>query len=898
MVNALISKSRLGQYSTFLIFCCSLSLWSPINLTAQNCERTEFRTMDGTCNNMRTYSKKWGAANIPIDRVSGYEYANSDHYNDMVTDRPNPRYLSNALFAQEGANPNTKGLSSFVYVWGQFLDHDIGISPTDATDKASIPLPPDEPTFTNDIAFSRSKVSAFTGSYNARSPINLITSWIDGSQVYGSDTERAHWLRTFKNGQLKVSRGDLLPFNTIDGEADGAIDPTAPEMDNLDNGARPHFVAGDTRAGEQPGLTALHTIFVREHNRICTELIDQGYVDDELIYQKARKQVACILQAITFNEFLPALGIQLRPHRGYNQYIRPDAMNVFTTAAFRIGHTMVAEDFILLDDNCNPVRENLSLEEAFFNSRWISQLGVEPFLKGFSTQLQEEIDGKIIDGLRNFLFAIPNLPGTFGLDLASINIQRGRDHGLKNYAYIRYHFTGQRITAFSQINSDPKIWRPIAEAYNYDINKVDPWVGMLNESPVYGSAVGPSIYFILKYQFEELRDGDFYYYKNDPYLSPSDVSAIDETSLANVILRNSELSILQDQVFYTKDSDICEEEPESEEQDDLNSVSCNGTTIEYGAGKINIIGETDKTYHYQVFNKAWQRIDGCGWNCGTLFQLENLEPDDYRVYVYSGTWSILCSEVITLEGTGGLIDNDGDGVVADKDCNDADPTVSLIGAPCDDGDANTINDLVDENCECHGSATDPDPDTDPEGTEIMCDEVIISYGNGEIKITGVAGKEYMIKVARTAPDWTYIEDCVGGCGSSKTYSNLIDGDYTVRIWSDKWAPMCDEQISLTSSLLSNETSRTKSKIPTSIGESKLYPNPATNRIFLTLPTFIGEESSILLYNNLGQIIYEMSSRQVDRSPIMIDVANFPAGVYHLQAMAAGRDRVYHKLVIE
>ena len=145
---------------------------------------------------------------------------------------------------------------------------------------------------------------------------------------------------------------------------------------------------------------------------------------------------------------------------------------------------MVAEDFILLDDTCTPVRENLALEEAFFNPRWIAQLGIEPFLKGFSTQLQEEIDGKIIDGLRNFLFAIPQLPGTFGLDLASINIQRGRDHGLKNYASVRNHFTGKKITEFDEINSDPSIWKPLAEAYNYDITKVDAWVGMLNEAPV------------------------------------------------------------------------------------------------------------------------------------------------------------------------------------------------------------------------------------------------------------------------------------------------------------------------------------------------------------------------------------------------------------------------------
>ncbi len=886
LVNALFKRCGIGRYCPFLIICLLLTSWSSINLKAQECERTEFRTIDGTCNNIRTYSQKWGSANISIDRASGYEYAETNRYNDMVTDRPNPRYLSNALFAQDAANPNTKGLSSFVYVWGQFLDHDIGISPTDATDKASISLPPDEPIFTNDISFSRSKVSPFTGSYNARRPINLLTSWIDGSQVYGSDVERAHWLRTFNNGQLKVSSGNLLPYNTIDGEAGSTTDPLAPDMDNLDRGASPHFVAGDVRASEQPGLTALHVIFLREHNRICEELINQGYVEDELIYQTARKQVAGLIQAITFNEFLPALGINLRKHDGYNPYIRPDAMNAFTTAAFRIGHTMVAEEFILLDDDCNAVRDNLSLEEAFFNPRWIAQLGVEPFLKGFSTQLQEKIDGKIIDGLRNFLFAIPQLPGTFGLDLASINIQRGRDHGLKDYASIRHYFTGTRINEFNQINSDPTIWKPIAEAYNYDINKVDPWVGMLNETPVYGSAVGTSIYFILKSQFEELRDGDYYYYKNDPYLSQSEVRTIDGTSLADVIQRNADLSSLQAQVFYTKDSDNCEPE------EDLASIECNGTTIEYGSDKINIIGQNGSTYHYQIFNKAWQRIDGCGWNCGTLFQLNDLKPDQYRIYVYSETWSVLCSEVVTVGSTGGLIDKDGDGIVADKDCNDADPTISLIGAPCNDNNSNTTNDLVDTNCQCKGTPINTQEIT------VTCNGVDITYGNGEISIIGAVGKNYMIKVDQVVPGWTSIENCVGSCGSTKMYSNLSNGDYLVRIWSDRWEPMCNEEFSLGNGLVQEESTRAKTIISSKVVDSKLYPNPGSDRVFLTLPNFVGLESTILLYNNLGQVIQELPNRVVDGSPIMLSVSNFPSGIYYIQAIAEGKDKINHKLIIE
>ena len=54
------------------------------------------------------------------------------------------------------------------------------------------------------IPFLRSEVLAGTGDSTARQQENLITSWIDGSQVYGSDEERASWLRTFSQGKLKT----------------------------------------------------------------------------------------------------------------------------------------------------------------------------------------------------------------------------------------------------------------------------------------------------------------------------------------------------------------------------------------------------------------------------------------------------------------------------------------------------------------------------------------------------------------------------------------------------------------------------------------------------------------------------------------------------------------------
>ena len=92
------------------------------------------------------------------------------------------------------------------------------------------------------------------------------------------------------------------------------------------------FLAGDVRANEQVGLLAFHTLFVREHNRLADKIVKKykralpsGTSErDEHIYQLARKIVGAELQAITYNEFLPALLGPMAPsmvkYTGYNRY--------------------------------------------------------------------------------------------------------------------------------------------------------------------------------------------------------------------------------------------------------------------------------------------------------------------------------------------------------------------------------------------------------------------------------------------------------------------------------------------------------------------------------------------------------------------------------------------------
>ncbi len=482
-----------------------------------------YRHIDGKCNNISDENKtNWGSANIPLKRSIPDVY---NKQNDLVgKSRPHPRVISNTIFKAEDHISSNK-LSSFVFTWGQFIDHDIILTPTDSLTADILPLPND--IISSPIPFKRSASFTGTGVNSiAREQINIITAWIDASNVYGSDAELARHLRTFKEGKLKTSLAnngeEILPI--INNE----------------------YTAGDERALEQPGLTSLHILFVREHNRICDALIACGITNDELIYQKARKKVGALLQAITYNEFLPALGIQLPNYEGYNPDVEPDIVNVFGTAAFRLGHTMVTDQLTLYNDVGNLL-ETVSLANAFFKPSFIEHRGIETILNGLAQQFQEKIDAKVVESLRSFLFGAP--PNA-GFDLVALNIQRGRDHGLDDYNAFRIAFGIAPARSFNDITSDIILQHKLSTTYNNDINNIDVWVGLLSEDHLANASVGQTLYAMLSAQFTALRDGDYYFYKNDPAFTLNEKINIDHTRLSDIIKRNTSIKNIKHQVFY------------------------------------------------------------------------------------------------------------------------------------------------------------------------------------------------------------------------------------------------------------------------------------------------------------------------------------------------------------
>jgi hypothetical protein len=487
-----------------------------------------------------------GAAGTQLLRLGSPAYAEGvSAPNDLG--RPGPREVSNAVVRQEDILYNSRGVSDLFWQWGQFLDHDLDLVPAQhagTAERYDIPVPAGDPHFdptgtgTQVIPFTRSAYDPATGdsAANPRQQVNAITTFIDASLVYGSDAERAEYLREGSGGRLKVSEGDLLPRLVND--------PSAPVPNDGPLGVE-LFVAGDTRVNEQVGLTAIHTLFVREHNRLA-DLMYPILGDDEATYQWARQVVTAEIQAITYNEFLPLLigDDALEAYAGYDATVDPRISNLFSAATFRLGHTLLSPNLLLLDESYQPLTDGpLPLRDAFFSPEVVVQHGIDPILRGFSDQPAQELDNQVVDDVRNFLFGAP---GAGGLDLPATNLQRGRDQGLLGYNAVRTAFGLPAVTDFDEPIFLPGVGDALAFVYA-SVEAIDVWIGGLSEQHLVDAMVGPLIHAVLVDQFTRLRDGDPLWYEG--LFPDQDLAWLDALRLSDVIAWNTGIEGIQDEVF-------------------------------------------------------------------------------------------------------------------------------------------------------------------------------------------------------------------------------------------------------------------------------------------------------------------------------------------------------------
>jgi hypothetical protein len=514
------------------------------------------RTIDGTGNNRQ--DPEMGATGAALLRLTDSNYTWTPRH-------PSAREISNLVCqppessskildgngdrAASDGHPDASDYSAsdytasdMVWQWGQFLDHDLGLTVAaepDEPDPIRVPRGDDwfDPFGSGEatIEFVRSTYRLEGGS---REQINQVTAWIDGSNIYGSDLERASALRMKDgSGRLATSAGGLLPFNVAG-------------FPNAGGPSALLFLAGDVRANEQVGLTAMHTLWVREHNLWADQIRARlPHASGDEIYEAARIVVAAELQIITYREFLPrVLGRgAIAPYAGYDPSLDASIANEFSTAAYRFGHSMLSPSLLRLDAHGRPTHHGpLALRDAFFApQRILDEGGIEPLLRGLAQQQAQEVDPYVIDDVRNFLFGPP---GSGGFDLAALNIQRGRDHGLASYNDVRAAMGFERARDFRDISSDSTIRARLEAAYG-DVERVELWIGGLAEDHAPGAIVGPLVRAILVDQFTSLRDGDRFWYA---HVLPEAVTRYLERTarLSTIIRRNTTIGReLPDDVF-------------------------------------------------------------------------------------------------------------------------------------------------------------------------------------------------------------------------------------------------------------------------------------------------------------------------------------------------------------
>uniref|UniRef100_A0A672NHF0 Eosinophil peroxidase-like n=1 Tax=Sinocyclocheilus grahami TaxID=75366 RepID=A0A672NHF0_SINGR len=532
----------------------------------------KYRTITSVCNNRR--NPLLGASNaaftrwLPAHYDDGFSQPKGWDPNKLHNGAALPlvRLVSNRILSTADADIESDREFTFMLtIFGQWVDHDLTFTPSSPSIRSfsngldcdescersepcfPIPAPPGDPRLRPDTCLpvfrssptcgSGNTAYMFGGNPNVREQINALTAFLDGGQVYGSEDGLAKELRDLTNdgGLLRVNDQfldngrELLPFTSVESNM---------------------CATRDVRVDENTALTSVHTLFVREHNRLARALrVLNPTWSSETLYQEARKIVGAYNQILVFKEYLlhivgpDAYNKQLALYPGYDENVDPTIANVFATAAFRFAHLAIQPMIFRLDENYqnHPQFPSVPLFEAFFSPwRVIFEGGIDPLLRGLigrPAKLNTQ-DHMLVNALRERLFAFTS---HIALDLAALNMQRSRDHGIPGYNSWR-RFCGlsapQNERELAVVMNNTELARRLLELYGTPEN-IDIWLGGVAEPFAPGARVGPLFACLISTQFQRIRQGDRLWFENHGVFTTKQKLSLASVSLARIICDNT-----------------------------------------------------------------------------------------------------------------------------------------------------------------------------------------------------------------------------------------------------------------------------------------------------------------------------------------------------------------------
>uniref|UniRef100_A0A8C3HS07 Myeloperoxidase n=1 Tax=Chrysemys picta bellii TaxID=8478 RepID=A0A8C3HS07_CHRPI len=425
--------------------------------------------------------------------------------------------------------------------WGQWVDHDLDLAPFTTTKIDNkevhcetsctfeppcfpIQIPPDDPRIKDPntcMPFVRTAPVCNARTFT-REQINAITSFLDASMVYGSEVPLAKSIRNQTNqlGLMALNQNftdaglGLLPFEN---KSQSLCLFTNKAM-NI-----PCFKAGKS----SPVIALSWSLFIR----------------------------AWIV--VTYRDYLPLLlgdetEKEIPCYTGYDESEDPTVANVFSLA-FRFGHSSIQPFVNRLDEHFQPLgpHSQVPLHLTFCASwRVVMEGGIDPLLRGLlvdHAKLMKQ-NQMVVEELQERLFEQVEI---IGLDLAALNLQRGRDHGLPGYNAWR-QFCGlsqpRNLAELSEVLRNPELARKFMDLYGTPDN-IDIWIGAMAEPFVPNGRVGPLLACIIGSQFRKLRDGDRFWWENPGVFTPQQRQALSSSSLPRVLCDNTRIREVPRDVF-------------------------------------------------------------------------------------------------------------------------------------------------------------------------------------------------------------------------------------------------------------------------------------------------------------------------------------------------------------